>query len=506
MLVIMYDEYEYEQFIRKFPTYNVLEYFSMQSLDIYKNMSNGIKFEDVSWYIRNKRNQVKIETHTFDVAQWDLLNVCFNSIKFGNDYRNKKVTKKDYYMLINKTSKRNEILENAENFNDGDLKKHLLCVANMEFDFEIPNIKNRFNRLYHMMTVINQNKKYDQTSKVNYIDFKTKFFEITGIEYEVYVNCYMFICLLSISRKSVNIMDIIKEIKFDISKLGFTKEDIFKIISFQSKDYSFYRKFDNWNILKYNPIVHSDKYKSKYIISNISALLISFSEFMYWIIRNYYCELKKQDFTNYFGYCFEFYLSELFETYGIKADKIEETSDCKLPDWKLETDSYIFLIEQKSALFPIDTRSTTSGKRFKILDKYLKDNISNAFIQLNSYDFNSNKPIIRICLTFERIYFVEIVQDIIFPKINLIKNEYLNWIVPIDDFEKLIYILFTNKENFNSIISQKINLEKRKAQDGRGFDTLLDKYSNDYTDNKINHFDAIINKDLELLKQMRNNS
>lgn len=28
---------EYKQYIRKFPTYNVLEYFSKESMDIYKN-------------------------------------------------------------------------------------------------------------------------------------------------------------------------------------------------------------------------------------------------------------------------------------------------------------------------------------------------------------------------------------------------------------------------------------------------------------------------------------
>ena len=491
---------EYRQYVRRFPTYNVLEYFSKESKDIYNNYKIGIKMEKVPLY--NKKTGHKLGEHDFDITQWNLIETCFNSIKYGNDYRNSIMDRNDFYTLLNKTKIISSKLENASCIKHKDIYKHLICIANMEFDFEITNVHSRFNRLYHIMNVINNNPKYDQTKRVNYINFNKKFEEITNIDYNKYIKCYMFIVLLSVNRVDTNIIDLIDKIQFDVNKLGFTKDDIKNIIISQSRDYTFYRQFDNWNMLKYYPIVHSEKFNNKYIISNISALINSFSEFMYWTIRNYYCNLKSQDFTNYFGHCFEYYLNDFFDEYKIKHEKIDENND-KIPDWKVETDDYVFLIEQKAALYPIETRTITSKKRFTILDKYLKDNIEKAFAQLNNYKISTNKTIIRICLTFEQIFITEIIQEIVLSRINNIKiDDCLNWIVPIDDFEKLFIILSKDKQEFNKIIKKKIKLEKEKYGNGRGFDTILAKYKNDYVLNRINYFERITDEMRRVLKNL----
>ena len=300
--------YEYKQYVRKFPTYNILEFCSNESRNIYDNYNIGIKTEIVSLY--NKKNGMKMGNQRFNIAQWDLLEVSFYSIKYGNDYRNKFVDRNEFYKLLNKTRIISEKLEAAINFSDDNIFKHLICISNMQFDFEYINIQSKFNRLYHIMNIINNNPKYNQTEEVDYINFNKKFEDITSINYNKYIRCYMFIVLMSIVRKNTNIMDLLNDIKFDINKLGFSKEDIQNIILDQSKDYAFYKKHNNWNILKYNPIVHCDKFEDKYIISNISALVISFSTFMYWTIRNYYWNKKSQKFTNYFGHCFEYYLKD----------------------------------------------------------------------------------------------------------------------------------------------------------------------------------------------------
>lgn len=493
------DLHDYKQYIRKFPTYNVLEYFSKESMEIYKNYKIGIKIEDVPLY--NKKTGIKIGKHKFDIAQWNLLEVSFNAIKYGNDYRSFFVNKNEFYTLLNKSRIISEKLENVNNFAGDSIIKHIICISNMEFDFETLNMQSKFNRFYHIMNNINNNSKYNQTKEVNYINFSEKFKEITGIDYIKYIRCYMLIVILSITRLNTNIMDLINDIRFDIDKLGFTKEDMKKIIKIQSKDYSFYRKYNNWNILKYNPIVHCERYPDKYIISNISALIISFSEFMYWAIRNHYCELKSQDFTNYFGHCFEYYLADFFDEYNIRHKKIDESND-KNPDWKVETDDYIFLIEQKAGLFPLDTRDITAEKRIGLLEKYLKGNIEEAFIQLNNHKIHTKKTVIRICLTLEQIYVTELIQELIIPKIDTIENDYLNWIIPINDFEKLFIILSKNEKEFNKIIQHKIKLEKEKYNNGRGFDTILDKYENDYVQNRINYFEQIIDDMKRILKDL----
>ena len=242
-------------------------------------------------------------------------------------------------------------------------------------------------------------------------------------------------------------------------------------------------------------------YQDKYIITNIPALLISFSEFIYWTIRNYYNSIESRDFTTYFGHCFEYYLNDFFIEYNINAEKIDEDND-KKPDWKIETNNYIFLIEQKAGLYPMDTRSITSNNRFDALNSYLKNNLEKAFIQLNNYKIKSNKIIIRICLTFEQIYMTELVQEIVLPTISNITDQHLNWIVPINEFEKLFIILSEDEDKFNSIIEEKIRLEKNLDKNGRGFDKLLETYKNKYTNEKIDYFHQILNEELEILKDL----
>ena len=165
------------------------------------------------------------------------------------------------------------------------------------------------------MMDINKNPKYCQTREVCYIDFDYEFEKITGMKYIKFINIYFFLILFSSSRKNTNIYDIIEDIKFDIEKIGFTKEELLKVIKLQSKDYEFYRKSNNWNMLRYYPIVKTNKRENTYIISNIYALLLSLPDTMYWTIRNYYAEIKSNDFTNYFGKCFEYYVQEILENY-----------------------------------------------------------------------------------------------------------------------------------------------------------------------------------------------
>lgn len=487
----MYKEHKYKQYLRKYATCDLLNHYAKESINIHNSTEFNVKFEEVPIY--NKKSQMIMNYQQFQISQWNLLELCFNSIKFSNDYRNKKIDNDAHYRLINETKIRTEELEEELGFNNENLFKHLLCIANMEFDLEQITMKNRFNRIYHIMTSINKNPKFNQTEEMCYIDFSKKFYEITGFEYDIYAIGYFIICALVMEFKEPDILAIIERINFDISIFGITKEQLLKIISLQARDYKFYKQYDNWNILKYFPIVKTDK-EQKYIVSNLPALLICFSECIYWTIRNYYCEQKKRNFTSYFGHCFEFYLNELFETYNVVAEKLEEDNYNKRPDWKLETQKYIFYIEQKAALYPMETRSITSKKRLETINDYINLNIKKAFIQLNSYNEISIKPIIRICLTFETIYFPETIQELVIPKIDLKGEEYLNWIVSINEFEKLIYILSVDEEKFNNIIDKKINLEINKYSNGRGFDSILSKEKNDFISNKINYFDNYIKK------------
>ena len=96
----------------------------------------------------------------------------------------------------------------------------------------------------------------------------------------------------------------------------------------------------------------------------------------------------------------------------------------------------------------------------------------------------------------------ELVQEIVLPTISNITDQHLNWIVPINEFEKLFIILSEDEDKFNSIIEEKIRLEKNLDKNGRGFDKLLETYKNKYTNEKIDYFHQILNEELEILKDL----
>lgn len=479
----------YEKFIKKFSTCDLLEYFSLMSIESYRMNEKGFTIVDIPYY--NKKTGKK-EITEFGYGQWELVQICYYAIKYSNDYRGKKVKKLDFYNLINENKIYSEKVENVKDMDSVKLFEHLQCLSNIQFDYQTFGIINKFNRMYQIMVNINKNKMYNQTEEVCYIDFENKFKEITGIEYNKFINIYYIIVILSTKRKNTNIYDIIQDIQFDTSKLGFSKEDIIKVIEVISKDYNFYKRSNNWNLLRFYPIVKTSKGENKYIISNIYSLILSFPDAIYWIIRNYYCKIKSNDFTIYFGKCFEYYLKEVLDYYNIKYEKLKESQEKKMPDWKIETKKYIILVEQKSALFPIDARITDREERYEKIEGYLKNNIVKAFKQLNEFKINNtDKEVIRMCLTFEKIYMEENVKYIINKYMKFDSDENLNWIVNIDEFEILMDILCNNEDDFNAIIEKKIILEKTKDKKGRNIEMLLAGRKYNYTGKQINHFKNI---------------
>ncbi len=120
---------EYKQYIRKFPTYGLLEYFFGESVDIFKNSTNGIRFDNVPVF--DKRFGRKIQDCRFDVSQWNLVEASFYSIKFGNDYRDLVLDKNYFYQILNKTRYVSQKLEGSDKLEGNDLYKHLICIGNM---------------------------------------------------------------------------------------------------------------------------------------------------------------------------------------------------------------------------------------------------------------------------------------------------------------------------------------------------------------------------------------
>lgn len=484
----------YQKVIRKFNTSNLLKYFSAKSLELYNDGKKSFVIVDVPYY--NKRTGERGISKNFNYGQWDLIQICYDSIKYSNDYRGDNVDESSYYYLLNEHKMYEKKIEKIEHIDKIHLYEHLECIANVQFDFQhIPAICD-FNRMYHMINNINKNIEYDQSKKVSYINLEIKLEELTKLPFGKLVNIFSLIVLIFMSGKSLNS----KELVDMVQRIGCTKEDLEIILELISKDYAFYKNTDNWNMLRFNPIV---KTKNEYIVTNIFALSMFLPNFLYWTIRNYYRDIKSDEFNIYFGVCFENYLNEIMKFYNIKYERLKESKkkNIKMPDWKIETNKYIFLVEQKATLFPIGARITTDENRYKCIESFLENCLIKGFRQLNSYHVtDTDKTVIRICLTLERIHIDEIVKEIIEEKNIFNSDKDLNWIVNISHFEILMEILSTDEDKFDKIIENKIELEKNKDTNGRNFEKILGGYKYNYVSKEINHFDEIIKNIVEKLK------
>lgn len=375
--------------------------------------------------------------------------------------------------------------------------EHLQCITNIQFEFESLAVSPSFNRMYQILFNINENKQYDQSSTSNYINFKEKFKEITNINMQRFVEIYFFVILLAyVSNWPIcNYTEYSKE---SLKKFGFTKDEIIQFLELQGKDYSFYRQTNNWNLLRFYPIVKTNNKSSKYIVSNIFAALLSLPNSIYWIIRNYYNSINSREFTAYFGNCFEYYFKEVLDFYKIKYKKLIESTrrGQKMPDWEIETDKYILLIEQKATLFPIETRTITKEERYESIENYLNNTIIKAFKQLNAYNPETEKTIIRICLTFEEIYMEENVKKIIKELAKFNFDSKSNWIVNIGEMEILMELLANNKDDFNKVIEEKLYLEDVYDNNGRSLSHLFRKMklNYNYANCEIDNYGKLIKK------------
>lgn len=290
----------YKKFIRKFSTYELLKYFSIKSIEDFNNKINGhTEFKDVKVY--NEIDKTTTIFKNFGYGQWELVQICYNSINYSNDYRGIKVNDFYFHKLVNENKNYTNETENIPEINDIKILEHLQCLVNIQFAYQILNVKTDFNRMYHIMISINQNKIYNQTKEVSYIDFSKKFQEITGIEYDKFIKYYSFIVHLALGLKKYNLYDLIDTIKENENKLDFSTEEFILILELISKDYSFYKKSNNWNLLRFYPVVKIPKKDNEYIISNMYSFLSNFPNTMYWIIRNHYNSINSNDFTIYFG-------------------------------------------------------------------------------------------------------------------------------------------------------------------------------------------------------------
>ena len=472
---------EFIDIIKKYSTIELIKYCSQLSVEMYDS-KEPFRMETLPYYYRNG---IKAGTCDFIYAQHELINLIYLSILYGNDYKKLIMDKNGFVNTLDKLRKyKNELSKKDKNV----AKYHLELFAilfNEQIEFQkINHSINRFNRICYIFDIIN--KKYDNHPE--YINFEEEIQEITGMTLKEYNELNLFITLIVVGSKNIDLTNIVNKMDLNLEKFSFNKEDLIKFLNDNSKDYNYYRKADNktenWNILKYAPLVKTDKDGHVYV-SNIYSFIISFSTKIYWLLRDKYKKQNSQKFTNYFGYCFEMYLKELFDFYDIDNYKKIEENKTEQPDWTIETEDYNIIIEQKSSLFSIGSRETTLDNKYDEINKFVKK-IRKAMSQLSKYSISNNKKTLRMCLTFEKVDGIEPIQELALKELN-IDNKELYWLINISDFEILIYLLKNDYNKFKSTIEKKIKLEITNDKNGRSFEKILSEDNKYIQDNKYIH-------------------
>lgn len=485
-----------EEFIRnvkKYSTVELIKFCSKLSIEMYEN-KEPFKIENIPYYYKNG---VKAGQIDFIYTQHEIINLMYLSILYGNDYRKRKMNKEEFVNILDKLKKyKNELSGRDKEIVDRH-QEFFAILFNEQIEFQKVNISiNRFNRLCFIFDYINKkNKEHPE-----YIDFEYDVKELTGMSMEQYNELNLFLTLLTVGCKNTDLTELIDKMQLNLNNLSFNEKELKKFIDSNAKKYDFFRnndkKTENWNNLKYNPLIKTDK-DNHILVSNIYGFIISFSTRMYWLIRNKYKELNNQKFTNYFGFCFEKYVEELFDFYEIKKyEKIKE-SDKKQPDWLIETEDYNFVIEQKATLFTLDSRETTLENKYEEIDKFVRVT-KKAMLQLSNFKINNGKITLRLCLTFEEVDCIEPIQELSIRDLK-VDNKELYWLVNISDFEKIIYLMANNYEKLKKIIKQKMMLEQNQDKNGRSFEKILPQ-ENEYIKSRLDYFKWISDNIVDKLK------
>lgn len=437
---------------------------------------------DIIKYSYHKSIENLGKSFIFDYQDWNLIQVSFLALKYSSLYKKTSFEMVDFVNLYNANNVYNNMILHKNKSED--TKVDVQKILNFERNF-IDNISfiGQFNRIYHIFKFISRSEKFISfinSKNIRYIDCIKLIEDLTLINFDVYIDYLL--KLLSFGYHNIDVEVKIREFTNEYTQYNY--DDFIRILNLLSRDVEFFRNANlDWNILRVNPIV---KTNNEYLVINFIAYCYKLFLSPYWLLRNYYEKNNSTEFISFFGYCFEFYLQAFFDNYGIEAKKVPEVNK-KMPDWEIKTDKFVFLIEQKSSLYPLNSDSFTNSGNKNSIEKF-DNNFIEAFEQLNNYNPKTNKTIIRMCLLLESMEMPEINEERVLPKIKNKKNKHLNWLINIDDFEKLFYLYSTNKNEFNLIIENKIKLEKTQDINGRNFRKLLINVKNDYLENKINHF------------------
>jgi hypothetical protein len=311
------------------------------------------------------------------------------------------------------------------------------------------------------------------------------------------------ILLLLFGRCSENIDFTILTVDNSLQKLDscFTQDNIKKVVDFFTANYDDIRNSTlKENFFYTKPFIRTQTDR----ILAINHFIVSkkCADGVYWIIRNYYEEQSKQDFTNEFGKYFQKYFGDILQHY-LKAgdfERLKEDKKEKMADWAIYTTNYIVILEQKSSLASLTTKREYPDK--DSLERFFS-NFVKAFLQLDNtermiQEIIHGRKVVKIALHYEDVFLQSLIKEDILKNYNSeLTNTNNFFIAGIDDLEKLINVLSNNEVEYEMILEDLILAENASPGEGRELEYILEKHEihqNDYISNVKNHLESIFSQ------------
>ena len=243
-----------------------------------------------------------------------------------------------------------------------------------------------------------------------------------------------------------------------IESIGIKQSDFSKVINYYAVNYDEIRNSKlGIQIFYTKPFVKTENPK-KILAVTYHQVVFLVANGLYWGIRNYYYKLESQDFVNAFGGMFEDYLLEL-SAYYLKPNEFKrfKHKNRKVADFRYEFEDCIILVEQKSALLKLNSKS--QAPNMKNINTFLVRNIVEAYDQIEetSRRETGSKPILKFILLYENVQNTQLIQ-MSMPEIFQEDSNY--FVIGIAEFEQILRMRKEDLQLWKKLIEQLLSNKK----------------------------------------------
>lgn len=450
----------------KFSVSSMIKSVSAISFEIFKNpnseFGNFGRHKDYMLSINGKRERFRTL-----LAQTWLIDLIYDLCCLNHD-SSIEISENETYHLINLHNDLNNTRDGKRLKNKDDIFLNVYGFFGEQKRFQDNLFFSEFAREKYITDTISE-KCFDE--HITKTDFQSEFYDITSFSTDEYSALLLIIFAYFSSMRPFSS---VSQIPINLSNSLMSTENISLVLNKYSVSLDEIRTSKQKRQILYSkPFIKID---NEYISTNPFLLSCLFTNSNYWIIRNKYCKMKSQQFTNDFGIYFEKYVGEVLENclHTNEYYKIQEDDTEKRADWFMHIGNFDFIVEQKSCLSILGIKQNQTD--VDAMKKYILDTWGEACTQLNATQKSLNLPnAIKIILLYENYYKCECLDEL-FRLNNQLENDGKYWLVTIHEFEKLLEIYSKHPEIFNVIVAKKNSAEISKAFTGRDLQKFIDEY------------------------------